>query len=738
MSILKCKMCGGDLEVKQGSSLAVCTYCGTQQTILTESNERKTKLFNRAHELRLNNDFDQAMGIFESIISEYPNEAEAYWGRCLCKYGIEYVDDYATKTKVPTCHRTSYDSILNDNNYHKAVELAPIEARDLYFNEALQIDKIQRNILSIARSERPYDIFICYKETDNRQRTVDSVLAQNIYDALVEQGGYKVFFSRITLEDKLGEEFEPYIFSALNTAKVMLVVGTSNINMNSVWVKNEWSRYLELMKEDKGKLLIPCYSDMDAYDLPEEFRNLQAQDMNKIGFMQDLIRGIKKVVSPTMAKSSGINAPGAVTDIKALLKRIENFVEDNNWTSADDYCERVLDIDPDNAQAYLYKLLIDKRVASVEELKNCADSFENNINYNRLVKLADEKLKLKLKGYIEYIQEKKNKARVAREKAEQQRLIHEKEQRDIRRKRILRYTTIGTVLTITIVAVTMGYIYLYKPWKINMDKYQYAMSLFEKGDLVQAAERFEEIQGFKDSSDVAQKALNLIEEEKLNRYNEACALLDQEEYDKAINLFNEMDGYKDSSELILESKYRKAKKGYLNGDRHESIAIFMELEDYKDTQEILRENKYEILAVELNNCNDADEIKRLIKDIKIYNKKDIDNFQNLKNSLMNNQNYDSYKEYIDAIDNYIIYYSKYLGIYVRRDNNDEKMKSYISMNGFAGTNDGGVFTKGLKAVHHVLSTEEYVLSDGTIIETREAMWGDSSVTYIWERTAIEQ
>lgn len=36
---------------------------------------------------------------------------------------------------------------------------------------------------------------------------------------------------------------------------------------------------------------------MDAYDLPEEFSHLQAQDMSKIGFINDVVRGIKKVIN---------------------------------------------------------------------------------------------------------------------------------------------------------------------------------------------------------------------------------------------------------------------------------------------------------------------------------------------------------------------------------------------------------------------------------------------------------
>ena len=122
---------------------------------------------------------------------------------------------------------------------------------------------------------------------------MDSTLAQDVYFQLTNDG-FKVFFAKITLEDKLGREYEPYIFNALNTAKVMLVIGTKPEYLGAVWVKNEWSRFLALMKNDRTRLLMPCYRDMDAYDLPYELASLQSQDMGKIGFIQDLVRGIKK------------------------------------------------------------------------------------------------------------------------------------------------------------------------------------------------------------------------------------------------------------------------------------------------------------------------------------------------------------------------------------------------------------------------------------------------------------
>ena len=43
-------------------------------------------------------------------------------------------------------------------------------------------------------------------------------LANDLYHQLTQEG-FKVFFSRITLEDKLGTAYEPYIFAALNSVK---------------------------------------------------------------------------------------------------------------------------------------------------------------------------------------------------------------------------------------------------------------------------------------------------------------------------------------------------------------------------------------------------------------------------------------------------------------------------------------------------------------------------------------
>ncbi len=304
MAILKCKCCGGNVIFDPGSTVGECDSCGTKQTLPKAEDEQITNLFNRANNLRLKCEFDKAEAIYEKVVEKDDSEAEAHWGIVLCKYGIEYVEDPKTGQRIPTCHRTLLDAVTADPEYLAAMEYAKEGSQALYKAEALAIDRIQKDILAIVKSEKPFDVFICYKETDeNGKRTMDSVIANDIYYQLTQEG-FKVFYAAITLEDKLGQEYEPYIFAALNSAKVMLVVGTKPEYFNAVWVKNEWSRFMHLLKADRSKLLIPCYRDMDAYDLPDEFAHLQAQDMSKIGFINDLIRGIKKIITPPNTDSN--------------------------------------------------------------------------------------------------------------------------------------------------------------------------------------------------------------------------------------------------------------------------------------------------------------------------------------------------------------------------------------------------------------------------------------------------
>lgn len=502
MALFKCKMCGGDLEIATGLTVAECEYCGTKQTLPKANDEVVQNLFNRANNLRIKCDFDKAEQIYEKILQENDTESEAHWGIVLCKYGIEYVEDPKTFKRIPTCHRTSYDAVTTDADYIAAIEHADAIQREIYETEAKAIDAIQKDVLNIVKNEKPFDVFICYKETDeNGSRTIDSVIANDIYHQLTQEG-LKVFYAAITLEDKLGREYEPYIFAALNSAKVMLVIGTKPQYFSAVWVKNEWSRFLKLMKADRSKLLIPCYKDMDAYDLPEEFSHLQAQDMSKIGFINDIVRGIKKVaVVENLKVATKETASTTNTDsISPLLKRAFIFLEDQDWKSADDYCEKVLDIDPECAQAYLGKLLAALQVKKVSSLADQPEPFDKNALYAKVVRYADEDLKSQLAGYLAYI-----------------------------------------------------------PYRNALYAKEHAHS---ESEFKQAAQMFGKIRSYRDSAQLEEQCLNQAEiERKESIYNMALAAIKEKpswstekrtskDFQRAISLFESISDWKDSAKQL--------------------------------------------------------------------------------------------------------------------------------------------------------------------------------------------
>ncbi len=528
MAVFKCKMCGGTLSINNNEKVATCEFCGTKQTIPNLDSERTANLFDRANHLRRNNEFDKASALYEQLLSENKEDAEIYWSLVLCRYGIEYVEDPLTHKRIPTVNRTQYESIFKDYDYKKAIEYADDSQSEIYKKEAEEINNIQKGILEISNKEKPFDVFICYKETDSLgRRTFDSVYAQNIYKELTSEG-YKVFFSRITLEDKLGSAYEPYIFAALNSAKVMIVVGTSKENLESVWVKNEWSRYLALISKGKKKTLIPAYKDMDVYDLPEEFSFLQAQDMSKIGFMQDLVYGVKKLLSSKASTNDTVSE-------ETLLKRVFIFLEDGDFKEADDYCERVLDINPESAEAYLGKLMAEFEVKKQKDLVLHKENLKDSSNYKKAMRYGDNGLKSVLRSFIESPTEEK--IIVKKQKPNRMRII----------------TIIAALIAIGLAAFAAVEIV------VPSLKYNSAINKLENGSYEDAYYAFVELSDYQDSYEKAKEAY------KSMKYDEALKLADNGQDDEAYEIFNSLGDFKNSeSEKKMLSDRKKSQKIYSN------------------------------------------------------------------------------------------------------------------------------------------------------------------------------
>lgn len=393
--VYKCKICGGEIQPNEDGRIGKCLYCGAVQTLPKEKDDKVSNILNRANDYRLNCDFDRAIYEYEKVMELDETEPEAHWGLFLSKYGVEYVKDNMTFSYKPTLHRISSISVFDDVDYQATIKYASDISAIQYKQDAENIENVMKELLLISTNQEPYDIFLSYKELDDvtRQRTIDSNLAYELYNALTAQG-YKVFFAPKSLGVGL---YEPKIYSAIITSKVMIVLGTQPQYFNAVWVKNEWSRFAELVENGENKVIIPVFRDMEANQLPSRIAKYQAYDMSNIEFLPSILN----VISQSVSKNSKVayNKDASAEDV--YLERGFLALEDGNFSQAESFFENVLNLNPHNSQAYFGKLMVEMKITKQEQILTSPKYLSEYKNFEKAVRFADYQLKTALLKYEE-------------------------------------------------------------------------------------------------------------------------------------------------------------------------------------------------------------------------------------------------------------------------------------------------------------------------------------------------
>ena len=386
---LNCRCCGGILKVN--SALCVCEYCGATNFVSDTAGKYINQL-NRANKLRQEKEYDNALRIYDNILSENVATPDILWLRTLCEYGIEYVPDPVSSKYFPTLHRVKDESILNYHSYLEALELCDDEQKKVLRVEAEEINRIQTEYLEIAKNESPYDVFICYKETDDESKTVteDVAYATKLYNCLT-RAGFKVFFARETLKEKLSVDYEPYIFAALKSSRAMAVIGSKSEYFTAIWVKNEWSRFLKLMEKDSKKQMF--FACDDPEELPRAFSLKQAQllsDQNAMENMADnIIRFLNESKSPRKEIKKIVKTISEPLTREEMYNKALKSLKVGNYPAAlsmlDDLHQRY----PEEAEAYWLQTLANLR-HNPDNIIYCKRDLTRDKDYQKAISLANE------------------------------------------------------------------------------------------------------------------------------------------------------------------------------------------------------------------------------------------------------------------------------------------------------------------------------------------------------------
>jgi predicted RNA-binding Zn-ribbon protein involved in translation (DUF1610 family) len=146
------------------------------------------------------------------------------------------------------------------------------------------------------------------------------------------------------------------------------------------------------VKVDAEKKTTVCESCGNAFIIEDAINNFNTQYFTTNEIQAD-------TVNITNVSSDG-------TDIEPLGKRAKMYLEDGNWGQAYEYYDKILDINPEYAPAYVGKLCVKYRLKNENTLGGRMESMIGVADYEKALRFGDDLLRARLKGYEAEIQKR--------------------------------------------------------------------------------------------------------------------------------------------------------------------------------------------------------------------------------------------------------------------------------------------------------------------------------------------
>lgn len=450
-----CKTCGNPLDelvVASQNGIVKCPICEHVWTIARKEASPDTLYFLRMGEHDLDTcKFEDARVAYEKAAEIDRNEPEAYFGKALAAFKVQYIKDDARRCLQPICHTFTDKKFSENIDYRKALSLATPEQQQLYRSRAKEIEAIAEEFNRLQQEGLDYDCFICVKvsELDEAERgggrkTEDSSRATEIYYDLID-AGLKPFYSERDVKNRAGVDYEALILYALYTSECMLIVCSDERYLETKWMRSEYTRFSAMIaNEEKERDAITfIFKGTPIEKLPGRNGKIQGIDYGLRGATDRIIkfvqnhtvearrrreeakhreqereaelrraleeqkeerRAIEEQQRAFEAQLKKMQASGGGVSVENLLLRAEQELMDGETESAKKYYTRALETDPRNGNVWWGQFLIERGVKSEAEILERLDwksveTITASRNYTNAQRYADEKLKERIGAF---------------------------------------------------------------------------------------------------------------------------------------------------------------------------------------------------------------------------------------------------------------------------------------------------------------------------------------------------
>lgn len=403
-----CKNCGGRQYKVVGQNMLKCSFCGTIYVDEQASKEEEVLLvgaYEKLREIR----FDDAVAEFDKIVSLFPRSFEAHYGRSLAKNKIVFYNNKKGTSKTPRF----FDDIPNladDEDFKRALELAPSEVAKTYNDNAKKISRAQKN-----QKESDVDVFVCAEGFD--KSAPDSQVLKIV--EFLQEKDYKTYFVQ-NLDKK---EKEEETFAALRASKVFLYFVSDSKSFYNGEIKNFYDRYFYFVEQrQKAKSSFVVLANFEKYDkktLPKELAVCKSViDLSSISFLQDVEKIVLTQSKKTLSEKAKIETrkldqrkpqKKEVVEINNIEPQelghyeVENvdLTEENkiNWiflmlkhgdfASAQEMIETEIQIAPNNAELLFAQMLCKKQIKTQEDFFASISNFDDRESLDKILTFAN-------------------------------------------------------------------------------------------------------------------------------------------------------------------------------------------------------------------------------------------------------------------------------------------------------------------------------------------------------------